>query len=98
PFTCSPPPIRPPPLMPSADAHIALLAADAGFARGIPAADLSLAARVLVLPRLDLDPGAWVPPAPAGGEAAPLTLVVHGVVGRHIGLGDRVATHLLGPG
>jgi CRP/FNR family transcriptional regulator, cyclic AMP receptor protein len=84
--------------MPSADVHIALLMADAGFARGIPAADLSLAERVLVLRRLDLDPGAWIPPTLADGGAGPLALIVDGVVGRHVGLGDRVATQLLGPG
>jgi CRP-like cAMP-binding protein len=84
--------------MPSADAHIALLVADAGFARGIPAADIGLAERVLVLPRLDLDPGPWTLPTPADSDAAPLALVVDGLVGRHVGLGERVATQLLGPG
>jgi CRP/FNR family cyclic AMP-dependent transcriptional regulator len=87
-----------PALMSSADAHIALLAADAGFARGIPAPDLGLAKRVLVLPRLDLDAGAWTPPTPADSGAAPLALLVDGLVGRHVGLGERVATQLLGPG
>jgi CRP/FNR family transcriptional regulator, cyclic AMP receptor protein len=84
--------------MSSPDAHIALLAADAGFARGIPAGDVGLAERVLVLPRLDLDAGAWMPPTPADAEAAPLALVIDGLVGRHVGLGERVATQLLGPG
>jgi CRP-like cAMP-binding protein len=83
--------------MSSADAHIALLAADAGFGRGIPAPDLGLAERVLVLPRLDLDAGAWTPPARADGHA-PLALLVDGLVGRHVGVGERVATQLLGPG
>lgn len=91
-------PISPPPLMSSPDAHIALLAADAGFARGIPAADLGLAERVLVLPRLDLDAGAWTPPTPADADAAPLALMTDGLVGRRVGLGERVATQLLGPG
>jgi hypothetical protein len=81
------------------DAHIALLAADAGFARGIPATDRALAERVLVLPRLDVDPGVWRPPAPEPGDAgAPLLLVVDGLLGRRVALGGRVATQLLGPG
>jgi len=98
PYPRSAPPISPPPLMSSPDAHIALLAADAGFARGIPEADVGLAERVLVLPRLDLDTGAWMPPTPADGDAAPLALLIDGLVGRHVGLGERVATQLLGPG
>src|SRR3954451_3118114 len=81
----------------AADAHIALLDADPGFATGIPADDLALATRVLVLPRFDLDAGGWTPPAPSGYGDAPLALLVDGVVGRHVGLGDRVATQLLGP-
>jgi len=84
--------------MPSADAHIALLAADAGFSRGIPAADLGLAERVLVLPRLDLDTGGWMPSTSADGDAPALALLVDGLVGRHVALGERVATQLLGPG
>jgi DNA-binding transcriptional ArsR family regulator len=82
----------------AADAHVALLRADPAFARGIPAADMALAERVLVLPRLDLDTGRFVPPPPPAGAPAPLALVVDGLVGRHVGLGERVATQLLGPG
>src|SRR3954453_23677428 len=81
------------------NAHIPLLEADAGFASGIPLADRPLADRVLVLPRLDLDPGPWTPPAPARGDAEPpLALVLAGLIGRHVALGERVATYLLGPG
>jgi CRP-like cAMP-binding protein len=80
------------------DAHIALLAADTGFAAGIPTAELRLAARVLTLPRLDLDAGEWTPPARDGFGDAPLALVVDGLLGRHVDMGDRVATQLLGPG
>jgi CRP/FNR family transcriptional regulator, cyclic AMP receptor protein len=80
------------------DAHIALLSADTGFAAGIPTADLGLAARVLTLPRLDLDGGGWTPPAPGAFGDAPLALVVDGLLGRHVAMGDRVATELLGPG
>jgi CRP/FNR family cyclic AMP-dependent transcriptional regulator len=86
-----------PALMAAVDAHIALLDADGGFAAGIPSADLALARRVLVLPRLDVDPGAWTPP-PADDHGGALALLVDGLVGRHIGLGGRVATQLLGPG
>jgi DNA-binding transcriptional ArsR family regulator len=82
----------------AADAHIALLRADPSFARGIPAADIALAERVLVLPRLDLDRGAFTPPPPPAGAPAPLALVLDGLVGRHVAIGERVATQLLGPG
>jgi hypothetical protein len=81
------------------DAHIALLSADTGFARGIPSEDLALASRVIVLPRLDLDAGPWSPSPPADrGGPAPLALLIDGLVARHVGLGDRVSTQLLGPG
>jgi CRP-like cAMP-binding protein len=82
----------------AADAHVALLRADPGFARGIPAGDMALAERVLVLPRLDLDAGRFAPPPPPAGSAAPMALVIDGLVGRHVALGERVATQLLGPG
>jgi CRP/FNR family transcriptional regulator, cyclic AMP receptor protein len=91
-------PKHPAPLRAALDAHIALLSADTGFAAGIPTADLGLASRVLTLPRLDLDAGTWTPPAPGGFGDAPLALVVDGLLGRHIDMGDRVATQLLGPG
>ncbi|MEA2381854.1 MAG: family transcriptional regulator, cyclic receptor protein [Solirubrobacteraceae bacterium] len=83
---------------PEVDAHVALLRADPGFARGIPAADMALAQRVLVLPRLDLDAGRFTPPPRPTGAPTPLALVLDGLVGRHVALGDRVATQLLGPG
>jgi CRP/FNR family cyclic AMP-dependent transcriptional regulator len=83
--------------MAALDAHISLLDADGGFAAGIPAADLALARRVLVLPRLDVDPGAWTPPA-ADDHGGALALLIDGLVGRHVALGGRVATQLLGPG
>jgi CRP/FNR family transcriptional regulator, cyclic AMP receptor protein len=83
--------------MAAVDTHISLLDADGGFAAGIPSDDLGLARRVLVLPRLDVDTGAWTPPVePDHGGA--LALLVDGLVGRHVGVGDRVATQLLGPG
>jgi CRP/FNR family cyclic AMP-dependent transcriptional regulator len=83
----------------AADAHVALLRADPGFACGIPAGDMALAERVLVLPRLDLDAGRFAPPPPSSaGAPAPLALVLDGLVGRHVTLGERVATQLLGPG
>jgi CRP/FNR family transcriptional regulator, cyclic AMP receptor protein len=82
----------------AADAHVALLRADPGFARGIAAADMALAERVLVLPRLDLDGGRFAPPPRPDGARAPLALVLDGLVGRHVALGERVATQLLGPG
>jgi CRP/FNR family transcriptional regulator, cyclic AMP receptor protein len=82
----------------AANAHIALFAADPAFASGIPAADRPLAARVLKVPRLDLDVGAWTPPAPDRFGPAPLALVADGLLGRHVTLGARVATHILGPG
>jgi CRP/FNR family transcriptional regulator, cyclic AMP receptor protein len=83
---------------PAAD-HLALLAADPSFAAAIPAADLPLAARVLCLPRLHLPAGAWLPPE-RGSWPAPTCglLLLDGVVARHVALGDRVATQLLGPG
>jgi CRP/FNR family cyclic AMP-dependent transcriptional regulator len=80
------------------DAHVALLRADPAFARGIPAADMALAERVLVLPRLDLDTGSFTPPPPPTGAPGPLALVLDGLVGRHVRISDRVATQLLGPG
>src|SRR3954466_8716700 len=82
----------------AADAHIALFAADPVFASGIPAGDRALAARVLRLPRLDLEAGTWTPPAPDRFGDAPRALVADGVLGRHVALGARVATHILGPG
>jgi CRP/FNR family cyclic AMP-dependent transcriptional regulator len=82
----------------AADAHIALFAADPAFASGIPASDRALAARVLRLPRLDLDAGTWTPPAPDRFGDGPLALVADGLLGRHVALGARVATHILGPG
>jgi CRP/FNR family transcriptional regulator, cyclic AMP receptor protein len=85
-------------LMPAPDAHVALLRADPGFARGIPAAEMALAERVLVLPRLDLDGGRWSPPPTGDSPPAALALLLDGLVGRHVALGERVATQLLGPG
>jgi DNA-binding transcriptional ArsR family regulator len=58
---------------------------------------MALAERVLVLPRIDLDGGRWSP-APIDGSPAALALLLDGLVGRHVALGDRVATQLLGPG
>src|SRR4051794_21102311 len=96
------PPLRPQSaaltLTTAVDAHIALSDADAEFASGIPAADRALAARVLKVPRLDLDAGAWRPPARDRVGDAPLALVVDGLIGRHVDLGARVATQILGPG
>ena len=83
--------------MAAVDAHIPLLDADGGFAGGIPAADLALAGRVLVLPRLDVDRGAWAPP-PVDDQDGALALLADGLLGRHVALGGRVATQLLGPG
>jgi CRP/FNR family transcriptional regulator, cyclic AMP receptor protein len=78
---------------------VALLDAEPAFTAGIPAADVELAARVLRLPRLELPPGAWVPP-PRDAWPAPTTalLITDGVVARRVALAGRVATHLLGPG
>jgi CRP/FNR family cyclic AMP-dependent transcriptional regulator len=90
-------PARAPAMMAALDAHIALLDADGAFAAGIPPADLALARRVLVLPRLDVDPGPWTPPV-TDNHGGGLALLVDGLVGRHVGLGGRVATQLLGPG
>jgi CRP/FNR family transcriptional regulator, cyclic AMP receptor protein len=79
--------------------HVALLAVEPSFAASIPAADLALAERVLHLPRLDLPRGAWTAPerdawpAPTAG-----LLLLDGVLARHVALGERVATQLLGPG
>lgn len=80
-------------------AHVALLYADPSFAAGIPAADLPLADRVLRVPRLQLEAGAWLPPE-RGLWPAPTSalLVLDGVIARHAALADRVATQLLGPG
>jgi CRP/FNR family cyclic AMP-dependent transcriptional regulator len=85
--------------MPAADAHVGLLRADPGFAAGIPAEDRGLADRILTLPRLDLDPGPWAVP-PGDRWVAPVAgmLLADGVIVRHVALGDRVASQLLGPG
>jgi CRP-like cAMP-binding protein len=78
---------------------VPLLQADREFAGAIPHEDLALAARVLVLPRLELAPGAWSPP-PRDSWPAPTAgvLLVDGLAARHAVLGERVATQLLGPG
>jgi len=82
-----------------ADAHVSLLGADPSFAAAIPATDVALAERVLRVPRLRLVPGPWALPdrdawpAPTSG-----LLLLEGVVARHVSLGDRVATQLVGPG
>jgi hypothetical protein len=82
-----------------APSAIPLLQADREFAGAIPCQDLELAARVLVLPGLELAPGAWSP-APRDSWPAPTAgvLLVDGLAARHAVLGDRVATQLLGPG
>jgi len=86
-------------LKPAHDDHIALLAADEGFARGIPAGELALAERIIVLPRLDLDAGPWTPALPAGCRGpSPLALLIDGLLLRHVEVGERVSTQLLGPG
>ena len=82
-----------------AEDHVALLRADPSFAAALPAADVALAERVLHVPRLQLAPGAWA--APDRGRWPDPTsglLLLDGVVARHVALGDRVATQLLGPG
>jgi CRP/FNR family cyclic AMP-dependent transcriptional regulator len=82
-----------------AEDHVALLGADPSFAAALPDTDVALAERVLHVPRLQLAPGAWAAPdrsrwpAPTSG-----LLLLEGVVARHVALGDRVATQLLGPG
>jgi CRP/FNR family transcriptional regulator, cyclic AMP receptor protein len=79
--------------------HVALLTVEPSFAAAVPDADRALAERVLRVPRLELPPGAWT--APARDCWPPPTvglLLLDGVVARHVALGDRVATHLLGPG
>jgi hypothetical protein len=79
--------------------RVALLRADPQFSRGIPDADAALARRVLVLPRLTLRAGPWSPPA-RDGWPAPIAglLLLDGIAARHVVLGDRIATQLLGPG
>lgn len=79
--------------------RVALLGADPQFGHGIPAEDVALATRVLVLPRMALQPGPWTPP-PRDRWPAPTTglLLLDGIAARHVQLAHRVATQLLGPG
>jgi hypothetical protein len=79
--------------------RVALLRADPHFGDGIPAEDISLATRVLVLPRVSLHEGTWTPP-PRDRWPAPTAglLLLEGIAARHVELADRVATQLLGPG
>jgi CRP/FNR family transcriptional regulator, cyclic AMP receptor protein len=78
---------------------ISLCVADPDLVAGIPKADLPLARRALVAPRLDLRPATWDPgPAPRAFGAAPSLLLTRGLVARNVRIGDRLATQLLGPG
>jgi CRP-like cAMP-binding protein len=78
---------------------VALLDADPDFRSGVPADALATARRTVVVPRLDLDPGPWQPP-PLAPWPTPVTgvVVITGVMARDVVLGNRVATHFIGPG
>ena len=73
--------------------QVALAEADPDLLAGVPEAERGLARRILAAPRLVVLPGAWSPP----GLDAPV-LLVEGVLARDARIGDRVATHLFGPG
>jgi hypothetical protein len=86
----------------SVEAHpsgIALLLRDADFAECIPAEERRMAAKLIVLPRLDLLIGEWTATPPTGGRG-PVTgaVVMSGLLARDALLGGRTATQLLGPG
>jgi hypothetical protein len=87
------------PRSPETAGHVALLATDPQFARDIPCRDRALAERVLVLPRLALAAGPWsAPPRDAWPAPTVGLLLTAGIAARHVMLGERVATQLLGPG
>lgn len=78
---------------------VALLDADPDFRSGVPADALASARRVVVVPRLDLEPGRWRPSAnPPWPEPVTGVVVVDGVMARHVALGNRVSTQFIGPG
>jgi CRP-like cAMP-binding protein len=65
----------------------------------IPPDDLSLAERVLVAPRRDVEPGAWSPQDVFGGQEGHAGgLVLSGIVMETISLAGRCSANLLGPG
>jgi CRP/FNR family transcriptional regulator, cyclic AMP receptor protein len=72
---------------------VALAERDPDLLAGIPDAERGLARRMLAAPRVVVSPGAWTPPEALG----PSVLLVDGVLARNAQIGDRVATHLLGP-
>lgn len=80
-------------------AGVELLVADPDLALGLPKGQLAEASRALVVPRVELDAGAWRPPE-SSAWAAPVTglLVLEGLLARDVSLGGRVCTLLLGPG
>jgi CRP-like cAMP-binding protein len=78
---------------------IALLDADLDFQSGVPDDGLDEARRIVVVPRVDVDPGAWEPPAqPAWPRPVTGVVIIEGILARDVRLGPRVATQILGPG
>ena len=78
---------------------IALLDGDPDFAHGIDPDELPVARRLVVVPRVNVEPGRWsVPDAPPGAAPFAGAVVLDGVLLRDVGLGTRVSTQIVGPG
>ena len=79
---------------------VPLLVADPELGVGIPADDLELARRTVVVPEVRLEADVWQP-LPAehyGGDRAFALLVLEGMLTREVALADRSAAQVLGPG
>ena len=85
--------------MSDAPPGVALLDADQDFCHGLAGDELLRARRLVVVPRIDLEPGPWVPPAePPGGQPVAGIVVLEGLVMREARLGGRASVQILGPG
>jgi CRP/FNR family transcriptional regulator, cyclic AMP receptor protein len=78
---------------------IALLSVDHGLREAVPAAELQLAERVLIVPRWELEQGPWSPETLVDEGARPFAaLLLRGLVSHEIVLAGRRSANLLGPG
>lgn len=77
---------------------LALLRVDAGLRRAIPPQELALAERVVVVRRLELEPGPWAPEDVVCDGGSSIALLLDGLITLDIGLAGCASAHLLGPG
>jgi CRP/FNR family transcriptional regulator, cyclic AMP receptor protein len=78
--------------------HVALLRADADLRAAVPASDRAVAERLVIVPAIELDPGAWTAESLGADGHAFAALLLRGLVTREIAVAARHSADLFGPG